>query len=151
MMKLLSFLLLSIILGWGGKIQVIKSTSQEWVGGLQESGYGTDYRLTIKAKAGSDQLQIDDLWVGDIYLKVRVMADPANPQNNTFKKGSQVSLKAGITFRPDADGRIRPLAADSNMKPFNFKGEGLLGYTYQGHKAYQEIAEFKKLEKIIYP
>jgi len=37
------------------------------------------------------------------------------------------------------------------VKPFNFKGEGLLGYTCQGRKAYLEIAEFKKLEKIIYP
>lgn len=150
-MKFLSALLLSIIFGWGGKIQVIQSTSQEWAGGLQESGYGTDYKLTIKAKAGSDLLQIDDLWVGDIHMKVRVMADPANPQNNNFKEGSQVSLKAGITYLPDADGRIRPLAADSKKKPFNFKGEGLLGYTYKGHKAYLVIAEFKKLEKIIYP
>ncbi|MFA5814504.1 MAG: hypothetical protein WC865_02670 [Bacteroidales bacterium] len=141
-MKYLSILLLSIIFSWGGKIQVIKSTSQEWVGGLQESGYGTDYKLTIKAKAGSDQLQIEDLWVGDIHMKVGV---------NAFKKGSQVSLKAGITFRPDADGQISPLAADSTKKPFNFKGEGLLGYTYKGHKAYLVIAEFKKLEKIIYP
>jgi hypothetical protein len=150
-MKFLSFLLLSVILGWGGKLQVIKSTSQEWVGGLRESGYGTDYKLTIKAKAGSDQLQFEDLWVGDVHMKVRVSTDPANLQNTSFKKGSLVSVKAGITFRPDAEGQIKLSSADSAKKPFNFNGEGLLGYTYKGHKAYLEIAEFKKLEKIIYP
>lgn len=150
-MNYLSVLLLSIILGWGGKSQIIKSTSQEWVGGLQESGYGTNYMLTIKATAGSDQLQFEDLWVGDVHMKVRVSADPANPQNTSFKKGSLVSVKAGITFHPNAEGQIKLSAENSAKKPFNFKGEGLLGYTYKGHKAYLEIAEFKKLEKIIYP
>jgi len=150
-MKFLYFLLMSVILGSGGKSQIIKCTSQEWVGGLQESGYGTDYKLTIKAKAGSDQLHFEDLWVGDVHMKVRVSADPANTQSTSFKKGSLVSVRAGITFRPDSQGQIKLSAADSAKKPFNFKGEGLLGYTYKGHKAYLEIAEFQKLEKIIYP
>lgn len=150
-MKHLTILLLCIVFGWGGRMEVVKSTSQEWIGGLRESGYGTDYRIAIKVKAGSDQLQIDDLWIGEVHMKVKVIADPSNPQNAKFKKGSQVSLKAGIIYRPDADGQIRLLPADSLRKPFNFKGEGLLGYTYKGRKAYLEIGEFKKLEKIIYP
>jgi hypothetical protein len=150
-MKYIPVLLLSIFFGWGGKIQVINSTSQEWVGGLQESGYGTDYKLIIKVKAGSDRLKIDDLWVGDVHMKVRVIADPADPRSITFKKGSQLLVKAAVTFRPGPDEKVQLQAADNAAKPFNFKGEGLLGYTYKGKKAYLEIAEFKKLEKIIYP
>jgi len=72
-MQYLFVLILSILFGCGGKLQVIHSTSQEWVGGLMESGYGNDYTLTIKFKAGSDQLQIEDLWVGDVHMKVRVL------------------------------------------------------------------------------
>lgn len=150
-MRILSFFLLGLCLGFGGKMQVVKSTSQEWVGGLRESGYGTNYKLTIKVNAGSGQLQFEDLWVGDTHMKVRVVADPANQPGNSFIKGSQVTLQAGITIRPDEQGKITLTADESLKKPFNFKGEGLLGYTYNGHKAYLIIAEFEKLKKIIYP
>jgi hypothetical protein len=150
-MKYLPILLLSLIFGWGSKIQILQSTSQEWVGGLQESGYGTDYMLTIKVKAGSDQLQIEDLWVGEIHRKVRVIADPANLQNKTFKKGSRIQVRAGMTFRPGPDEKVGLQDRDDVKKPFNYKGEGLLAYTYKGKKAYLQITGFKKLEKIIYP
>lgn len=151
MMRYLSVLLLGLVFAWGSKIQVVKTTSQEWIGGLQETGYGTNYYLIIKVKAGSDQLQFDDLWVGDSHMKVRVVADPASPPGKVFAKGSRISLKAGITFRPGPDRQMRPAAADSTRKPFNFKGAGLLGYSYKGKKTYLEIAEFEILEKIIYP
>jgi len=145
-------LILLLCLGFGSeKLEVIRCTSQEWAGGLRESGYGINYELTLKTKATSSQLSIDDLWVGDSRLKVRVIADPANLQSKTFAKGSQIVIKAGITYRPDAQGRIAEPVTDSIKKPFNFKGEGLLVYTYKGHKTYLKIAEFKKLEKIIYP
>lgn len=150
-MKYFLIVLLTVIFGWGGKVQVRQSTSQDWVGGLQESGYGTDYRLTLKVKANSEQLQIEDLWVGDQYMKVRVMPDPADPQVKSFKKGSNVTCRAEFTIRPGALEKTPGTAVSRLPKPFNFKGEGLLGYTYKGRKAYVEIAEFKKLERIIYP
>jgi hypothetical protein len=150
-MRILSLLLLGLCLSFGAKIQVVKSTSQEWAGGLRESGYGTNYKLTIKVKAGSGELQFEDLWVGDTHMKVRVAADPAKQPGNSFARGSQVTLQAGITIRPDEQGRITLSPEESLKKPFNFKGEGLLGYIYKGHKAYLEITGFEKLNKIIYP
>lgn len=151
MIKYPVVLLLSVFICWGIKIKVVQCTSQEWIGGLQETGYGTDYRLTIKVRTDSDQLQIEDLWVGNYHMKIRLMADPANPPTKTFKKGSQVTCKAGIIFRPGADERSSLTGAGQLEKPFNFTGEGLLGYTYKGHKAYLEIAKFKKLKKLIFP
>ena len=151
MFKHISVILLCVIFGWGGKIQVLKSTSREWYGGLRESGYGVDYQLIVKTRAGSDQLQIGDLWVGKLHMKIRLTPDAADPQNKTFRSGSRISLQAGVTFRPGPDEKIQLLSADSLQRPINFKGEGLLVYTYKGHKAYVEIAEFTKLEKIIYP
>lgn len=150
-MKWLSVLLLSLLCGWGGKMQIIESTSQEWVGGLQESGYGTDFKLTIKVKAGSDLLQIDELWAGDIHMKLRMVGVAAASRDKAFNKGSQVTLMAGFTCRPGPDEKASLLNADTLKKPGNFKGEGLLGYTFKGKKSYMVIAEFKKLKKIIYP
>jgi hypothetical protein len=150
-MKYLVILFLCLGFGNSEKLEIIRCTSQEWAGGLRESGYGINYELTLKTKAASGQLSIGDLWIGDTRLKVRVIADPSNLQNKAFAKGSQLILKAGITYRPDAQGKITDSVTDSIKKPFNFKGEGLLVYTYKGHKSYLKIAEFKKLEKIIYP
>jgi hypothetical protein len=151
MMKYLTVLLLCALLGPGGKIQILKSTSQEWIGGLQESGYGTEYKMIIKVKAGSDQLQVEDLWIGDKHVKFRLMTDPANPLNKSFIRGSEITLKAAVTYRPGPDERALRSGADSVAKPFNFKGQGLLGYSYKGKRAYMEISEFRKLEKLIYP
>jgi hypothetical protein len=151
MIRYLSAILLSVMCCCGDKIQVTQSTLQEWVGGLPESGYGTNYKLIVKVKADSDQLQFDDLWVDTLHMKVRVIADSTNFQNKSFNKGSQIILRAEVMFRPGADGQIRQSDADKSPKPFNFKGEGLLGYTYKGHKEYVEITQFKILEKLIYP
>lgn len=150
-MKFFTVMFLSIILCCGGKLHIDQSTSQEWVGGLQESGYGTDYKLTVKVRAGSDKLRFEDLWVGETHMKVRVLPNTDNPRVAVFKKGDQIEVRAGFTFRPDADHKLSMAGADKMEKPFNFKGEGLLGYWYKGKKSYLVIPEFKKLEKIIYP
>lgn len=150
-MKVLTFILIFAAFCGGGRIKVTEATSQEWVGGLQESGYGTDYQMIIKAKAGSEQFQIDELWVGDLHMKVRVIADPAKPMDRTFKKGARLVVKAGMTLRPGPDEKGQLLSADSLARPVDFRGEGLLGYTWKGEKRYAEIDVFKKLERIIYP
>jgi hypothetical protein len=151
MIKSISFVFIALIFCCGGKMKVAESTSQEWVGGLQESGYGTDYKITLKVKAGSDQLQFQELWVGDTYMKVRVLADPATSKAGEFAKGAKVTIKAGVTYRPGPDEKVKQINAIDVKKPFNYKGAGLLGYTCKGKKLYIEINDFRQLEKIIYP
>jgi hypothetical protein len=151
MMKSLTVFFIGLILCCGGKMKITESTSQEWVGGLQESGYGTDYKIILKAKIGSDQLQFQELWVGDTYMKVRVMANPATPKAGEFAKGAMVTIKAGVTYRPGPDEKVKQVNSVDVKKPFVFKGAGLLGYTCKGKKLYLEISDFKQLEKIIYP
>ncbi len=142
MPKLFVIILLTSFMGWGGRVKVLESTSREWVGGLQESGYGTDYEITILAKAGSAVLKIEELWVGDLHMKFPAIA---------FDGGMPVKARAGMTLKPGADSKITLVGADSAKRPCNFKGSGLLVYRYKGKVQYVEIAEFKKLEKIIYP
>lgn len=151
MIRNLVFIFLAILLGSGGKVRVVQSTSQQWVGGLQESGYGTDYKLSVRVKAGSDQLTFDELWVGKMHMKVNIVTVPPGNADKSFKKGSLISLRAGVTFKPGADENASTIGANNAPNPLNIKGQGLLGYTYKGKKAYLEIAEFTKLEKIIYP
>jgi hypothetical protein len=150
-MKYLLLIITFAIFGWGGKVQVRQATSQEWVGGLQESGYGTDFKLEIRVKANSDRLKIEELWVGDLHMNVRVITDPANPKTVKFSKGQVVTCKAAVIYQPGSDHKMKMSGADLKDKPFNFKGAGLLGYTYKGRKLYVEINELKTLEKIIYP
>ena len=88
MVKLFSYILLTIFLGWGSKMKVVESTSRDWVGGLQESGYGTDFEVSLQVKAGSNDLKIEELWVGDVHMKVRV---------NAFEKDTRVKVRAGYT------------------------------------------------------
>jgi hypothetical protein len=150
-MKYSAVLILALMMGLGAKIQVVQSTSQDWVGGLQESGYGTDFKLILKVKAPSNQLQFDDLWVGDKHLKVRVYAGTGGQQSTVFAKGDKIIVKAGLTFRPGQDEKMTLQGADLAPKPYEYQGDALLGYTYKGKRAYLEISGLKKLERIIYP
>jgi hypothetical protein len=151
MIKLYSILLISAVLCLGGKVRVENSTSQEWVGGLQESGYGTDYKVYVTAKASSEHLQFTHLWVDGKCLKVRAFEDVPNSKLNVFGKGSRLTVRAGVTQKPGADGRIGVVDALDIKKPYDFKGKGLLGYTFKGKELYVEITDFKILEKLIYP
>jgi len=151
MIRFLSVLLLSLMCCRSDKVQILQSTSQEWVGGLRESGYGINFKLTVKVKAGSDQLLFTDLWADTLHMNVRVIADSTDFQKHSFSKGNTIILRGEVTFKPDAAGQMRSDAGVKSPKPFNFKGKGLLCYSNKGHKEYVEIADFKKLEKLIYP
>jgi len=150
-MKILTFVLVALAMAGGGKFKVTESTSQEWVGGLQESGYGTDYKLVMKVKAGSDRLQIDEIWVGDLRLAARAVTNLRDMSTRNFKKKDIVYVTAGVTWKPDQDGQMRIVTGERKDKPVAYQGEGLIGYTYMGKRGYAVIPSFKVLEKVIYP
>ncbi len=150
-MKILTFVLMALAMAGGGKFKVAESTSQEWVGGLQESGYGTDYKLVMKVKAGSDRLQIDEIWVGDLRLAARAVTDLRDMSTRNFRKKDIVYVTAAVTWKPGQDGQMRVVSGERRDKPFAYKGEGLIGYTYKGKRGYTVIPSFKVLEKVIYP
>ena len=149
-MKTTSVLLLILLFGIGGPVKTLKTTSQEWVGGLRESGYGTDYRIILKTRAGSDQLQFGSLWVGDLHMDVRV-TDASHPKLTEFAKGSEIILRAGLTWRPGPDGGMSLSGADHQPCPVPVKGAGVLSYTCKGKQKYMQINAFEQLDKIIYP
>jgi hypothetical protein len=134
-----------------GKVKLVRSVSQEWVGGLRESGYGTDFRVTLRAGAGSDKIAFEDLWVGEYHMKPIVQGDYRHPGSTAFSKGDTLMVRAGFTIHPDAPEKERLRGADFLPRPANFNSSGLLVYRIGSRRYYLKIKEFTSLEKIIYP
>jgi len=150
-MKYLTILLAALLIGPGGRIKVAESTSQEWVGGLQQSGYGTYYLSTVTVKGHSDKMKIDELWIGNLKLPARAVTDLKNRNSTTFRKGDRVYVRAEVNWKPEARGGLVRTTGIQTDKPYDYQGQGLIGYTYKGKRRYAEIDRFIPLEKIIYP
>lgn len=144
-------LLAAVFLFFGAKIKLIDSTSQEWYGGRYESGKGTDYILTLKARGGSDKLIIDRLWVGEELYEVEAVKNLAKRSDKEFKKRDILFVRAGKKLKPDENGRMKNVSGKKVNPPVEFSSPALLVYTWKGKEKYLEIEEFKVLEKIIYP
>lgn len=151
-MKIISsILLIGITFFWGSPLKVLEATSQEWAGGTFESGYGTNYKITMKARGGSDKLSVHDLWVGEDYFEVKAVKDPTRRHDFNFEKRDSIYVFAKVTFKPDKEGQYAKEFNADKPCPIEFNGAALLGYTWKGKQKYLKIEEFEKLEKLIYP
>ncbi len=151
-MKIFITTVLAIIfLFFGAKVKLVDSTSQEWYGGRYESGRGTDYSLTLKARAGSDKLVIDKLWVGEELYEASALKDFARRTEKSFEKGDTIYVRAGKKLLPDEQGVMKNVSGKKIKPPKSFSGSALLVYTWKGKQKFLEIKEFRVLEKIIYP
>jgi len=151
-MKLIAASLAGIILlSFCTKVKLVDASSQKWIAGRFESGYGTDYLITIKARAGSDKLVFDKLWIGDDYYEVNALRNLAKRSDLAFEKGDTVFIRAGEKYLPDENGKMVQQKGKTLEPPTEFTGAALLGYTFKSRRKYLEIKEFRVLEKIIYP
>lgn len=151
MKALVVAVLVSIILLFGAKMKMVDSTSQEWAGGIYESGYGTNYKITLIAKGGSEKLQVNEFWIGQDYFEVKAMKNLAKRSDLSFARKDTIYIVSSINFKPDNNGtmvQVKPMKKDP---PVDFEGDALLGYTWKGKKKFLEIECFRKLEKLIYP
>jgi hypothetical protein len=140
-----------IILFCGVKVKLVDATSQEWYGGRYESGKGTDYVLTLKAKGSSDKLIIDELWVGEDYYEVKAVKNRAKRSDLSFEKRDTIFVTAGKKLKPNENGELVKVSGKNVKAPKDFSGAALLAYTWKGKRKYLEITELRVLEKIIYP
>ncbi len=140
-----------LIFLFGAKLKLIEATSQEWAGGQYQSGYGTDFKITLLAKRNSAQLQVDELWMAGDYFEVHAVKDLTNRSNHSFSRRDTVYITAGITFKPTQGGKMVKVETKKKPAPIDYDGVALVGYSYKGKRKYIEIESFKKLEKIIYP
>ena len=151
-MKIFLTSLILIILFWfGAKVKLVDATSQDWYGGRYESGHGTDYVFTLKARGGSDKLVLDQLWMDDDYYEVKAVKNLAKRSDLDFEKKDTLFIRVGKKYQPDKDGQMLKITGKSVKSPKEYDGVALLAYTWKGKRKYMEIKEFRILEKIIYP
>ena len=151
MKAIVAVVLVSVILLFGSKMKLVDSSSQEWAGGIYESGYGTNYKITLIAKAGSDKLQVNELWIGQDYFKINAMRNLAKRSDLSFARKDTVYVVSSINFKPGRDGKMEQVKLMRKEPPVDFNGDALLGYTWKGKKKFLEITSFRKLEKLIFP
>lgn len=150
-MKYVTLFMTMLLLCGGTKLKIKELTSQKWAGGQYQSGYGTDYVIKLKAKAPSGQFSVDGIWVDDLYIPFRLVPEPGQPDNRSFKRGEELAWRGGLVYRPDENGAMILYQAEKQPAPIAFTGAGLIRYTMKGVVKYQEIKEIKELEMLIYP
>lgn len=151
-MKIISFVLLGVLVILPcSRLKLLDATSQEWAGGIYEAGYGTNYKMTLLARGGSDKLAIHDLWIGEDHFNVQAFASQTNRSETAFARKDTLYVRAGITYQPDENGRYIKKGSTDTPRPEGNDGLAILGYTWKGKQKYLEIASFRELEKLIYP
>jgi len=136
--------------------EVIQATKQHWSGGIPSSGGGINYDIVILARANSDKLQIDQLWVRDKYYKVMARRGlPATAQEG-FAKNDTIYIKAKHVFPERLNPRNRqkpaePPRSDSLKLPIEYVGDALLGFTINNKRKYKTIEKMERLNPFPMP
>ncbi len=128
MKTLVAAVLVSVILLFGAKMKLIDSTSQEWAGGIYESGYGTNYKITLVAKGGSEKLQVNEFWIGKDYFEVKAVKNLAKRSDLAFAKRDTIYIVSSINYKPDSNGTMVRVKEMKKDPPVDFDGDALVGF-----------------------
>lgn len=153
MKSILYFLIFLFIFPFCTKdFEIVEATKQRWTGGNADAGSGTDYVVKMVAKQNHEKLTIDQLWIGDDFYKVFAFVQDQNTRNTLFVKKDTIFIKAHYLQQPNRKGVMMEVKEYENLdKPYDFKGEALIGYTLKGKRKYKEIEKLKTLKYIPYP
>jgi hypothetical protein len=72
--------------------KIVKATSRKWV--ISRSGDVVTYRIQIITKKTSEELKVDELWVGNRVFKVRVLKEESNTSARHFTEKETLYLEA---------------------------------------------------------
>lgn len=106
---------------------LISSSYQQWVGGRQETGSGTNYTFTLIAPDRSNNFIITELYAQQHQLQFKM------PKQ--FEKGDTLKIWA---FKTD-------------IKWSSDKNEAKICYEKKGEKFEIQIQEMTRLERLYYP
>ncbi|MBA3649205.1 MAG: hypothetical protein H0W62_11755 [Chitinophagales bacterium] len=119
---------------------VINITSQQWIGGVAGSGYGTYYRIYLLNP--DSNYAFDTLWAGKKGIAVSSLKKEVNDTllliGNDHVNGSS---------EQSSDNKTDTLTA-----PFPFKTDAVavLGYFYKGERFYYPIMKWTVLKPVYY-
>lgn len=107
--------------------------------------------IMIIAGQSSEKIEIDQLWVGEKFLKTKVFLYGKTVQEKDFNKGDTLLLSADDLIMLDKN-RNEIINQDSTIQiPFKYIGEGLISYTVNNKRKYVEIKKFESVKPLIYP
>lgn len=152
-MKLLvsSFAILFSIAWFGNDFAIVESTSQQYAGGREKSGYGTRYNIKLLALKDSKKLKIDQLWIGEVYFDVKPIKDPKRRNDHEFSKNDTIFLYVKHHIHTDEEMKKRQKDKKIVKLPYKYEGAALIGYKIRNKRKYKIIKKFTELEKVFYP
>ena len=114
--------------------KIVKATSRKWV--ISRSGDVVTYRIQIVTKKTSEELKLDELWVGDRVFKVRVLKKESNAHARHFAEKETLYLEAERETKNVCYEEMRPSP----------QGKVSLGYTINNKRKYLSIKSFEAFE-----
>lgn len=153
-------LLVGLLAGCSGRLELGKTTSQKWHGGAAGSGGGTNYRVELK-KPKKSRLEIERVWLGDTqkgWMPTFAFEAPAVSEDNAHiaKEGhGNCILKFTETYLGQIDeDRAKPeeriVAAPSDL-PEGFEKGIVIWYKHNETKGQWVITSVEQLEPLYYP
>lgn len=139
-------IILSGFFGFFGKdFRIIEATSQKWVGGLQSTGEGVNYKITIVARTNSDKLNIEEVWIKNKLCKHKIFNPKIRKFGNNFFKNDTIFLTATIKVNNSKSNPGKDI-----QLPVDCNSETVIGYTIKNKKKYKPVDNIKILKSLYY-
>ena len=132
-----------------------RATSQAWVGGVQGSGSGIDYRIRL-ALLTSDLPDINEVWIGQRRFEPRIQF-PSGKAADSVIIGDVIEVLChfrrvpvfdGIPFESEIiDWRDEPEVSEAP----EYEGAALIRYDPNGENAELEIPIVLELPELLFP
>ena len=109
-------------------------------------------KIKLIAKASSEKLIFDKMWIGNEEVKITIERIGAEMQaQNTFEKGDSIYINAYQRFIPQENGALALNKEQGKPVPIIYEGKAIISYQYKGKNKHWIIDDFKVLPKIYYP
>jgi hypothetical protein len=131
----------------GGPVEVIHATSQQWFGGTEESGYGTNYRFRVVYDKTKD-VTFDTMWIGERAYVPELSAFLLN-QRKTIGPIDTIPLVCRYHKSNNPLDGYSEHPPKANGPPF--KGAALLIYHFEGSRHTCVVDSIQPLEALYYP
>jgi len=112
--------------------KIVKATCRKWV--ISRKDDVITYRIQIVTKKTSDELKLDELWVGSKVFKVRVLKKESNAYARHFEEKETLYL--------EAERETQNVSYEEMTPPRN--GKVSLGYMINNKRKYLSIKNFEE-------
>ena len=112
--------------------KIVRATSRKWV--ISRGDDVVTYRIQIVTKKTSEELKVDELWVGNRVFKVRMLKKESNASARHFAEKETLYLEAERETKNVSYEEMRP----------SQRGKVSLGYMINNKRKYLSIKNFEE-------